>query len=181
MTVIGDGERRSKDGDLFGRTDFPGRPQSPAHADEGIRHFPDDRIIGDGGHGVAADGDELDALGRHETEDVPRIGQDFLRRPRPVRIALGIADIDDIFMRQQHPQLGDDRQSADAGIKDANRLYITFHGPLPRPGQPLCLRHTWPVTSYNRPHRGGRLQSHAQFMRCHLQNPSCHPSRRWSS
>ena len=157
MAVVGNRERRGKDGNLLGRADFPRRPQAPAHADEGIRYFLDDRIIGDGRHGVAADGDELDALGRHEAQDIPRIGQDFFRRPRPIGIALGIAHVDDVFVRQQHPQLGDDGQAADAGIKDADRLLITFHGPLPRPGQPLYLRHTWPVISYNRLHRGGRL------------------------
>ena len=105
----------------MGRTDLLGRLESPTHADQRVIDFLYDGIIGNGRNGVAADGDDFDLLLGHEAQNIPGILKDFCRRPRPVRVPLGIADVDDIFMRQEHPQFSDDRQSADTGVKNTDR------------------------------------------------------------
>ncbi len=38
-----------------------------------------------------------------------------------VRVSFGITDVDNVFMRQEHPQFCDDSQSADTGIKHTDR------------------------------------------------------------
>lgn len=75
-----------------------------------------------GGGGVAGDDDHLGALGEEEFANFHAVTLDSLAAFATVGNAGRIADVEDIFRRQEPPEAGGDGEAPDAGIKNANRI-----------------------------------------------------------
>ena len=71
------------------------------------------------GRGVARDEDELHVLLLEVGADLAREAADLLERPRPVRQARVVAEVDEVLVRHRHEALVEDGQPSHAGVEDA--------------------------------------------------------------
>ena len=76
------------------------------------------------GGGVARDDDQLHAEGLEVAGDLEREAADLGQRPRPVRQARVVAEVDEVLVRHRHQALVQDGEAAHAGVEDADRPRI---------------------------------------------------------
>ena len=70
---------------------------------------------------VARDDDQLHALTFEPRADLLREPPDLRERPRPVRQPRGVAEVEEVLVRQRHEQLVQDGQPAHARVEDTDR------------------------------------------------------------
>jgi len=76
------------------------------------------------GGGVAGSHDELDALAFEKVCDLESEATDLGERPRPVRQAGAVAQVDEVLVRQGHQALVQDGEPTDTGVEYADRAGI---------------------------------------------------------
>ena len=73
---------------------------------------------------VARDEHDLHALRLEVRPDLEREAADLLQRPRPVRQAGAVAEVDEVLVRHRHEAFVEDGQPAHARVEDADRPRI---------------------------------------------------------
>ena len=96
----------------------------------------------DSGHGVAGNDDGFQVKLAQKRHILPGILGDDIAAARTVRHTAGIAEIDDIFLRHQGVQTAHGGQTAQAGVKYANRTLIHCAPPVPEKSGGRAARHS---------------------------------------
>ena len=96
----------------------------------------------DSGHGVAGNDDRFQVILAQKRHILPGVLGDDIAAARTVRHAAGIAEIDDIFLRHQGVQTAHGGQTAQAGVKYANRTLIHCAPPVPERSGGRAARHS---------------------------------------
>ncbi len=73
---------------------------------------------------VAGDEDELHVLPREVRPDLAREAADLLERPRPVRQARVVAEVDEVLVRHRDEALVEDGQAADSRVENSDGARI---------------------------------------------------------
>ena len=143
IAVRPDGARRADDADPAipgcGERLGAGRPDHTDHGDLGLAAHGFER---DRGHRAAGHNDGLDIKRLEERDVLTGILDDGLVGARAVRDAAGIAEIDDLLVRQQLAHAAHGGQTAHARIEHTDRPVI--HGAPPARSRSDCRsdRHT---------------------------------------
>ena len=96
----------------------------------------------DSGHGVAGNDDGFQVKLAQKRHILPRILGNDIAAARTVRHTAGVAEIDDILLRHQGVQTAHGGQTAQAGVKYANRTLIHCAPPVPERSGGRAARHS---------------------------------------
>ena len=127
-----DGSRRSDHTDLAVARGGRGGPHPRLdHADDRDLEVVPQFVEGDCGRRVAGDDDHLHVLDPDQVlGDLPAEPPNLRGRTGPVRIASGVADVDDLLIAQQVDECARDREAAKSAIENADGSVVH----LPDPG-----------------------------------------------
>ena len=125
VSAAGDGRAGADDADgfVFGRIDG-GFGSGNDDADDG--DFEDLFHAGDaeGRGGVAGDDDHFGASGEKKISDLDAVALDGFAAFSTVGNARGVADVEDVFVREEAAQAGGDGEASDAGVENADGLVV---------------------------------------------------------
>ena len=117
-----DGAGRGDDGDATARGGRGGHGAGPNDADNRHRRpLPHSRQSAGGGR-VAGEHEQLHVLAQQPVDRLEREAPHLVGRARAVRRAPVVAEVDRGFVRQAPAKLGENGESPDAGVEDADRL-----------------------------------------------------------
>ena len=138
VLAAADGPLGADDADVTGARRAQGRLDPGLdHAEDGhVERLPGEleRVERPGRGGVAGDDERLDPAGVQVAGHAARVADDRLGAARAVGDAGGVAEVEQVLVRQGLRDGGEHGQPADAGVEDANGEFVAGHRAAPRRG-----------------------------------------------